>query len=396
MILLDLFLVFALFLFFILKKNVYHPLVITSLVWLMITILYNTLNHGLYDLSANFYKILGCYIVSFFTGYIFVSLFSKRANTVSCLKSSFNSTCFFKINVFLYNISFIFLLVILFRYISIIVSGTNIYVLSVQDRLPSDIRLLNYFDKLILVIFFYLLLFKKLNKKDYLFLAIYTLVTILKFGKLFILQLFTSSIVALWIRKKISIKNVLILLIVLMLLMIGIHYVRAGKISSGDIVSALPEMLTIYVLSPSKAFDFLLNGKINPGDGHTLKFFYTVAERVFGIRNSTGNPNFDGWVYVPYPTNVYTIMFPFYADFKIIGLVIFSFIEGIIFSFLYSRRKEPFYLLVYVCICYALVLQFFAEIFFSFLSSMIQIIVWSYVVVYGANSKLKTYIFKVA
>lgn len=395
MIILCLFLLFALFLFFVLKKPIYHPLVITSMIWLIIMILYNILDHGLYNLSVCFYNILGGYIISFFAGYTFITLLPRKIMTVDYDISILHFDAFPKLSKFLYDFSFIMLLIIFFRYLSILVSGENIYVLSVQNRLPTDIKVLNYFDKLILVYFFYLLLFKKLNKKDYLFLILYTFVTILKFGKLFILQLFTGSLIALWIRKKISIKTIFILMIVLIILLIGVHYARIENSSNSDITSALPEMLAIYVLSPSTAFDFLLNGKINPGDGHTFSFFYTVAERIFGIKTSVDNSHFDGWVYVPYPTNVYTIMFPFYADFKIIGLIIFSFIEGMLFSLLYSMRKTPFFLLIYVCISYALILQFFAEIFFSYFSTMIQIFFWSYVVIYGSNSRLKTYIFKV-
>lgn len=47
---------------------------------------------------------------------------------------------------------------------------------------------------------------------------------------------------------------------------------------------------------------------------------------------------------MPVPTNVYTVMFPYYVDFGYYGLVIFSLILGFGWGMLYNgvKRKIPF------------------------------------------------------
>ena len=70
----------------------------------------------------------------------------------------------------------------------------------------------------------------------------------------------------------------------------------------------------------------------------------------------------DNYVYVPLPTNVYTILSPFFRDFGYTGIVIFSIVEGAIMGYLYKQAITGNTILKYI---YAFVLTFIFLQFFD-------------------------------
>lgn len=139
-----------------------------------------------------------------------------------------------------------------------------------------------------------------------------------------IMQLFVGTILALWINKKIKIKHIFIFTLLAFAFISFIHIYRIQGNHSETLKNAIGKMLAIYFLSPLKAFDMLINGEITFSKGQTFVLISNISNKLFGIKLFVNSNNFDGWVYVPYPTNVYTCMMPFYSDYKLWGVAIFG------------------------------------------------------------------------
>lgn len=73
------------------------------------------------------------------------------------------------------------------------------------------------------------------------------------------------------------------------------------------------------------------------------------------------------FVFIPIPTNVYTIFQPFYQDFGYRGVAVWSVIYGLICGHLYAKKYNgnSFANCLYLYFAYILVLQFFQENLFT-------------------------------
>ena len=140
----------------ILKLKVYHPVVITHLIWFVVILLYNLIPSKLYPLSSNVYLKLILYLFFFLFGSIFYYIvFGIKKQNYFNLQGIENTTNLLFDFVFFLT-SYLFL-----RYFMMFANGTTLYKEIVQGRLPLDIRILSYFDKLSLVYFFYIITIKK-------------------------------------------------------------------------------------------------------------------------------------------------------------------------------------------------------------------------------------------
>lgn len=113
----------------------------------------------------------------------------------------------------------------------------------------------------------------------------------------------------------------------------------------------------------------------------TMRFFRTLYAIIGGealdMKNLevTNDTSEKGYFFVPLPTNVYTVIGPFWLDFGYVGVVVYSFIIGSVSGFLYriALNKELWAVIAYSFFACTLVLQFFGEYIFTNLSYTIQI-----------------------
>ena len=367
---------------FIGRLKIYHPLVITHLIWFVVILLYNILPTQLYPLSSAVYNRLILYLLFFFLGTIFYYLIFGRKRKLSVYKTvAENETSI------IFNFVFILTTYLFLRYFMLFANGTTLYKEIVQGRLGIDLKILFYFDKLSLVYFFYLITIKdKITKKEKIFLFLFFITYFLKFSKMDIMQLFTAVLLALWIKKKIKVYHIILTGLLMFTLLAFIHLWRKGNTSS--LSKAIGEMLAVYFLSPITAFDMIVNNQVSFNKYQTFVFLEKVFSKIFHIQIFGANTqNFDGWVYVPYPTNVYTCMWRFYADFKEMGLIVFGHIVGFFWTFIYNRRQKTVYNLIYISIFYILVFQFFSDILFGYFSAVFQTVFLCVIIVKLKQSK---------
>jgi oligosaccharide repeat unit polymerase len=116
----------------------------------------------------------------------------------------------------------------------------------------------------------------------------------------------------------------------------------------GGIAGILLFFLVSYIVGPMAAFDYVLQ---HPQDyagasNHTFKFFLGIASTLHLIQ-WVPPPRFDVFVYVPYPTNVYTIYKHFYVDFGFYGMLAAITLIGFLQTLLYRKARTGSMLGIY-------------------------------------------------
>jgi oligosaccharide repeat unit polymerase len=257
--------------------------------------------------------------------------------------------------------------------------------ITMEDKiLPVDVKFCTYFTHLAIIIFF--------SAQNYYrnaisgFLAAMLLLSIVAISSLMatkgsIIQLLCCIVYFLYKNKKLTWKRIILIASVGLLFLNIIQYSRSqDKTTYNDTVS---EMIFVYFLSPLPALDLIVNNGVSYTNDlfgiHSFGFIYRVLQRMHIIDEIKPQ---DLWVQVPYLTNVYTLLGPYYMDFKVIGTVLCGIIYGSIWGFGYSltRRGSHYFTIMYGLYIYCLVFQFFGDWFFGFFSVTLQCIFYNYII----------------
>ncbi|WP_159458385.1 O-antigen polymerase [Photobacterium malacitanum] len=188
-------------------------------------------------------------------------------------------------------------------------------------------------------------------------------------GKFSILTPFLVWVICKSLRNEISIFKIFRILFLILLIMVFIQWIRAGN--SSETIGFL-KMLSIYTYSPFVGLNYINPDVLAPIGSHTFRFFYAIGHTL-GL-NSAPVELISEYVKVPILTNVYTVLYPFYIDFGIIGVSCFAIVYGLLFGLLYrgSIHHNSFFLTLYIIFTPYLYTQFIVEGMFSVLSSNIQ------------------------
>lgn len=190
------------------------------------------------------------------------------------------------------------------------------------------------------------------------------------------LTLFTflfSSIYILYCKNRIKLKHIAIVAFSLIALIPIMYFMRSDSAATSTLT--VGNLILIYMVSSMIAF-----GYISPASSHlwgeaTFRPFYHILQ-VLGF-NYSPSESLQDFVAVPLPTNVYTVMFPYYKDFGMVGIVAFAILEGILIGFVYKKSLTGCNILkyLYAYIFTMLMLQFFDEQIFQGFSSILQTII---------------------
>jgi oligosaccharide repeat unit polymerase len=251
-----------------------------------------------------------------------------------------------------------------------------------EEILPADIKLCTYFTPLTMITFFSIQNYYK--KAISTFFTIILLLSIIAVSSLMatkgsIIQLLCCILYFLYKNKKINPSRIIIITGIGFLCLNLIQYGR----STDKTIYNIGEMFFVYFLSPLPALDLVVNGAVSyPNDFfgiHSFGFVYRVLQRIH-IINEIKTPGL--WVQVPYLTNVYTLLGPYYMDFKIIGTFLCGIVYGSMWGFCYSltRRNSHYFTIIYGLYIYCLVFQFFGDWFFGFFSVTLQCIFYNYII----------------
>jgi oligosaccharide repeat unit polymerase len=169
------------------------------------------------------------------------------------------------------------------------------------------------------------------------------------------------------------------------LLLVGLFLFVAGMTAKGisvedDLaknVESFLDLLRAYTVAPILAFSVFLH---DPPDtvwgANTFRILYAVLYR-FGMSDTPPIELVREFVYVPDQTNVFTVYDVYLSDFSYVGALIPSFfVLG--HWFLYRAAVERGRIWIFLCAAsyYALMMQFFQDVYVSLISQWLQIIFW--------------------
>lgn len=122
------------------------------------------------------------------------------------------------------------------------------------------------------------------------------------------------------------------------------------------------DFFAIYILSPAVAFGKVTENLSTQFGSRSFEFFYAVFSKL-GLGHFEVEQKLQEFVWVPLPTNVYTVFQPFYQDFQYKGIAFFALIYGLITGYLYRLFHNGSTLgrCLYTYISVLLILQFYQE-----------------------------------
>ena len=181
-------------------------------------------------------------------------------------------------------------------------------------------------------------------------------------GSIFFIAI--TAIFVLYQRGKISIRGIAFFGIALVLIFFVFTIMRTetgddGKGSLDDLT--ILEFIGIYVLTTPVAFSYMQPNIGAPYGSYTLTTVYLILNRLGG--NFPIIEQIQEFVWVPLPTNLYTIMQPFFLDFGYPGIAFFAVLYGVVCGWAYRsyRNGSSIGCVMYTYLLYYLVLQFSQE-----------------------------------
>jgi oligosaccharide repeat unit polymerase len=384
------------------SKSIIHPIFITCSLWVVLVILYYliaVLGEVYRPLSPKFYICILLYIIPF----CIVTEFFTKDNKA---KYIITRNLFIEQKKLKFNLLYIAVMIYVFFYIISIFRYTrttnipSIIIIIRRDNLlntmPLNIKLGSYSYTISYVFLLFCLLFKKIKEFKLRFVVLclsVILLTILSASKSAIIQTFVCTVFSFFLRKKLKFRSLLSLFIVVIAIL---YYVTINRDKAYlEDQDALLKYTYIYLLSPLPAFDYLLTEYKTPVNSNAhlaiFSFFFKVAER---LDLNIDMPEFKNLeVYVPYKTNVFTLVGAIYAGYHYLGIFVFGILYGIIYGILYKegvKRNNKYYRMLYGLFIFDLIMQFFGETLISYLSITIQRIIISFlltkrIVLYSKN-----------
>ena len=142
---------------------------------------------------------------------------------------------------------------------------------------------------------------------------------------------------------------------------------NTGATTGGVTNIAIYYVLT-YIAGPLAAFDSVVQ---HPADfmisaSHTFQFPLRLAAALHLI-NYTKPPVLDRFVFVPFPTNVYTVFKFYFLEFGTIGAVVLLFLVGLLHSLLYLKARQGgrFCTFLFAYSMYPVLMVIFDEVYIS-------------------------------
>lgn len=216
----------------------------------------------------------------------------------------------------------------------------------------------------------------KINKRDFILAFIVSMAFFFgSMSKTTLFVIFVSILYLLYARKKITLKPIIIFAVSFTVLGLLFTWVR-GSTEENEMVFTFGDLLAMYTVSPIVAFSYETAECARFCGEYTLRFYNSLMYSL-GFSDMQALGPIQEFTKVPIPTNVYTVMAPYFRDFGYKGIFFFALFEGLVIGWLYKKSESGhnIFRLVYTYIVVLLVLQFFDENIFVGLSNLIQIII---------------------
>ena len=367
--------------------DVFAPWTITLLVWLAMLLLFQVQGDLLYPLGDQFLTCLLLWVpilvcTSLITYYLLPGAPPDEESTpLMSRRPAFNDVLF----NFLYFISMVITPLYLYKIMKVVMMFDlsdmlwNLRILAVYG--DESYGFLNYsyvLNQVLLVVAFWEYPRVPLWKVLTIVLAsIMSAFAIMEKGMLFFL--FSSMLYVLYAKRVIRMRSMVlsVLSVVLVFFLINMARDYREDADPNDAMTFL-DFFGIYVMSPAVAFEQVQEDLTPQWGSHTFQTIYLFLARWGG--DYEVNKKLQEFVWVPLPTNVYTIFQPFFEDFKYKGVAFFAFFYGVFTGWFYrlARNNNGFGKCAYAMVVYVLALQFYQENVMLSLVSLIQFLFFTY------------------
>ncbi len=358
-------LLLAAFLFFKLG-DIFSPWTITTVIWLAIEVMFLFQGDLLYPLGNQFHSCLALWLPIFCASAMVTYYVLPRGNTGQTLSDipDINQALF---NLF-YVISMVITPLYLYKIMQVVMMFdssdmlNNIRMLAVYG--DENYGFLNYsyvLNQVLLVVGLWR--YPKVPLWQLITIIIASLMSafaIMEKGMLFFL--FAGVLFVLYEKRVIKMRSILIssaVLILVFFLFTTARSYREDADPNEDLTFL--DFFAIYVLSPAVAFEYVEEDLTPQLGSHTFQTIYMFLNRFGG--DYEVNAKIQEFVWVPLPTNVYTVFQPFFEDFKYKGVALFAMFYGVFSGLAYrmARNGNSVGKCLYVYVVYVLALQFFQE-----------------------------------
>lgn len=348
--------------------NLFAPWNITILVWAAILILLQFVGDLVYPVTSKFYMALGLWLpifcVSSFLTFTLLGVKHQQRMTSPSFHLNIN---LFQLLLFL---SLLTTPLCVKKVLEIVTMfGTedlmaNLRLLTVKGQ--TGLGVLSYsfvINKALLIAAVWK--FPKIPRWQFILVIILSLLTsfvIMDKGTIFFL--FSTVIFVLYEKKHLRLRSLILMGLVLSAIFFVLTIMRSGTAVDGsnnlDDLTFL-QFFAIYVLTTPVAFCYLTPTIGAQYGSYTLTLFYLMVNKLGG--NFPITEQVQEFVWVPLPTNLYTIMQPFYMDFGYGGIAFFALIYGVMCGWAYNKYKNGSSVAcaLYTFLLYYLILQFGQE-----------------------------------
>lgn len=381
----------AAFLFFKIGDT-FSPWTITTAVWLAIVVMFQFQGDLLYPLGDQFYTCLALWVPLFCASALITYHVLPRSNADAgtIAQSPPISTVVFNT---LYVISMVITPLYLYKIIQVVTMFdtadmlSNIRLLAVYGDESYGFLNYSYVMNQVLIV---------VGLWRYPKIPLWQLLTIITAGlmsafaimeKGMLFFLFLSVLFVLYEKGVIKIRSIILSLATIVLLFFVINSARSFT-EDADPNDAIPflDFFAIYVLSPSVAFEQVTEDLTPLFGSHTFATIYLFLNRFGGDYEL--NSKLQEFVWVPLPTNVFTVFQPFFEDFKYRGVAFFAVFYGFFSGWCYRlmRNGSGVGKCLYVYVVYVLVLQFFQE---NVMMSLVPVMQFIFFVVLIMQQKIR-------
>ncbi|MEO8111166.1 MAG: O-antigen polymerase [Ginsengibacter sp.] len=386
------------------NKNLFYPSVLFSLSWTVILTLHFifgfTILDQLYPLGIDTFFIVFIGTLSFSFGCFMMSLYRQHRRFERPIHLQFEPPIF-RISLRLRMIFLAILVIGLPFYIQasyrvFLASHIDDFFVGLRTELSygdEDIGVTKYLVTFSFVIFsinYYTYLKQKSNLN--LLIVIFTFIvtvtySILATGRSYFFMILSIYLgLSYLIKKGFSLKKYItpVLIFSLLFISIGILYGKGGSRDDSlkENLKSSSETTAIYLVSSLSALDMERKNHVRAkyGGENTLLFFVKIGQKLDLLSNVKAGTLLSEFVFVPYPTNVFTFYSPYIRDYGVLYAWIMIAFFGASHTWIFHKAvntKNIRYSLYYSFLLYPALMSFFQDQYMSLFSTWLQIIFYT-------------------
>ncbi len=356
--------------------DVFSPWFITTVIWLLLIVVFNTTSTQLYPLKDRVYLCTMIW-VPILSASAILTYYSIPSERVKGNEMHINH---FWLNA-LFILSIVFTPIYVYKiFKTVSMFGTedllfNLRVLAnsgEEDALGKLLKYINAINQALFIVCVWN--YKQIGKVKMAIVTTACLMcafAIMEKGALFFLGLVTVFIF--YEKRVIKLRTIALFGIATVMLFYGINIFRVSTEQRQADDGNIFDFIAMYVLSPPVAFEQVQQKVTEQFGSRTFAFFYAFLTKL-GIANYTIEPKLQEFVDVPIPTNVYTVFQPFFEDFGYKGIAFFATVYGVFTGWIYRKCQQghSVFKCLYAYIAEILILQFFQENLILSLSLLVQ------------------------